>query len=238
MRRPVASLYLGFLFATTLSGCVQPAKVDLAIGSVVTPGNTQVPLPVGNWQKLAEQKTLGGRFDAGGTNNSHYVESWYGLVESGRLKSIVYVNTDVDAGLPTGYVPNSACLRNDLPRTTYLHEVNGTTTNNSDCLKVEYSRSFNPPNNGSSAGYRAFYQAATPLGGVSRRSIKVSFCESLGSHYLNYYAYFFPELDGIQGNQWDVGNEGPAEKAYVQDVVSWAKRFRPAVRNGSQNLLR
>ena len=65
----------------------------------------------------------------------------------------------------------------------------------------------------------------------------MSFCDSLSNRYLNYYAYFFPERDAVNGSRWQVGDLGPAEQAYVNDIVSWAKTFRPAVHNGTQNEL-
>jgi len=60
---------------------------------------------------------------------------------------------------------------------------------------------------------------------------------ALEYRHMYYEIHFFPERDGIRGSSWNPGEEGPDEKTYVHDIVSWVKRFRPAVRNGTQNLL-
>ena len=77
---------VGIILAVALLGCAQKAPMDVAIGSIVTPGNTQVPLPPGDWKKLAEYKAVGGRQTGGGTTNLHSVEAWYGLIENNRIK--------------------------------------------------------------------------------------------------------------------------------------------------------
>lgn len=131
--RPAATLAL----TLALAGCVQPAHMDAAVGSIVTPGNTQVPLPPGDWRQIAIQRNSSGTYVSGGMNNLHSVEVSYALVENGRFKSLVSVWTSADALAP--YNPNAACLQNRKPGWTYLHEVDGGTLNNSDILKIDWS---------------------------------------------------------------------------------------------------
>jgi len=230
-------LAVGIVLAAALSGCARTVPMDVAIGSVVTPGNTQVPLPPGNWQKLAEQREFSGPVSGGGgTNNLHHVEAWYGLTENNSIKSLIYVYTSSDAAAPSGYVPNSFCMQTSSSNDIYLHEIDGIGLNYSDCVKVHRIR-FTPPVESSTPIYKDFYPILDHNGGVPRNCIQAVFSDSLGFRYLNYHIYFFPERDGIKGNSWNADDEGPAEKAYVHDIVSWAKKFRPAVRNGTQNLL-
>ena len=103
------------MLAGILASCAQPAHVDAAIGSVMTPGNTQVPLPPGEWRQLAMEKDLGGTYGGGGTNNQHLVHASYALVENGRLKSMVNVDTSADALNAFGYIPHKFCTGSNLP---------------------------------------------------------------------------------------------------------------------------
>ena len=230
--RPVVA---AILFAAALNGCAPSPHVDAAIGSIMTPGNTQVPLPPGEWRQLAIERHAGGTYSNGGIHNNRSVDVSYALVEKGRITSLVNVFTSEDANLQ--YIANRECLRVPRPEWTYHHEVTGGLTNYSDCVKVEKITAFNPPNANSNAFYNSLYQTAAELGGLPRSAVEVSFCDSLRNRYLHYYAFFFPERDGGNGDKWRVGELGPAEQAYVNDVVSWAKKFRQAVHNGTQNEL-
>ncbi len=233
---PARPIVVGVMLALALLGCAQKAPMDVAIGSVLTPGNTQVPMPPGDWKKLAEYKSTGGRQGGGGTTNLHSVEVWYGLIENNHIKSIISIYSSADSTSPYGYDPNSFCVPKSNTDNIYLHDVDGISANYSDCIKVHKSN-FGPPSDSASPGYKEAYPAIIHMGGVPRNSVRVVFSNSLAYRYVNLHVYFFPERDGIEGNSWDAGAEGSAEKAYVRDIVSWAKKFRPAVRNGTQNLL-
>jgi len=114
-------LAAGIVLAAALTGCAQTAHMDVAVGSVVTPGNTQVPLPPGNWQKLAEQKITGGPNTGGGENNSHHIEAYYELSEKDHLKALIYFNTSADATTSGGYNSGTGCWLDNSPKSTYLH---------------------------------------------------------------------------------------------------------------------
>jgi len=137
-------LAAGIVLAAALSGCARTAHMDTTVGSVVTPGNTQVPLPPGNWKKLAEQGEVGGPETGGGTNNLHHVEAWYGLTEGNNIKSLIYVFTSSDAVAGGGYLPNRFCIQTSSLNDACLHEEDGTIPNYSDCVKVHRS-SFTSP---------------------------------------------------------------------------------------------
>ena len=235
MLKPMQQLIVALSLSSAVAGCAQPAHMDTAIGSVMTPGNTQVPLPPGDWRQIAIERHSGGKYTHGGINNSQSVDVSYALVENGSVKSLANIFTS--AGAPQVYDPNQDCRRSSRPEWTYLHEVDGDMTNNSDCIKVEKVTAFNPPNEGSTPFYGNLYRAAAELGGLPRSAVRVLFADSLNFRYLNCNIFFFPERDGVQGDHWRVGEEGAVEKAYVDEIVSWAKKFRPAVRNGVQNQL-
>jgi hypothetical protein len=212
-----------------VSACVQRRDLSVAVGTIMTPGNTQIPLPRGDWRTLAEEKFPG---------QNHYVEAYYALAEGGTLKSLVFVSTSADAPVFPGYSPNQGCILNSSQGITYLHQVDGMGRNYSECLRVVYlPNTFAPPGERSSPLYKRFYDAASALGGVPRRVILVNSAAALGQHYMNYTMYFFPERDGVQSTRWERSDLGPVEKTYVDEIVSWAKKFHPAVAKGTQNQL-
>jgi hypothetical protein len=47
----------------------------------------------------------------------------------------------------------------------------------------------------------------------------------------------FPERDGVAGESWRPGAEGPRERAYVSEVLAWAQGFRPHVVEGVKGRL-
>lgn len=190
-------LAAGIVLAAALSGCARTAHMDTTVGSVVTPGNTQVPLPPGNWKKLAEQGEVGGPETGGGTNNLHHVEAWYGLTENNSIKSLIYVYTSSDAAAPSVYVPNSFCMQTSSSNDIYLHEIDGIGLNYSDCVKVHRIR-FTPPVESSTPIYKDFYPILDHNGGVPRNCIQAVFADSLGFRYLNYHIYFFPSAMGLK----------------------------------------
>ena len=220
--------------STARAGCAQPARVDAAIGSIMTLGNTQVPLPPGDWRQIATQRNSGGKYAHGGINNNNSVNVSYALVENGKLKSLILIHTS--AGVPASYISVQLCVQDSARNRTYLRDVDGGRTNDTDCVKV-VKWNLDSPDERSTPLYEATYPAAAELGGVPRSALMVIFGDSLSYRFLSYQIFFFPERDGVQGDHWRVGEEGPVEKAYVDDIVGWAKKFRPAVRNGTQNLL-
>lgn len=233
----VRPILMGFLGLLAVSACAEHRDLSVAVGTIVTPGNTQIPLPRGEWRTLAEEKA------------PRYVEAYYALVEGGTLKSLVFVRTSAGVPAVSGYLPNRACVRNLLQdvtdlhgvgstskEVTYLHEPGSTGAGNSECLRVVYrSSTFPPPGEQSRPVYKRFYDAARALGGVPREVVLVQYTASLRFRFMNYNIYFFPERDGVRASRWSASDLGPVERTYVSEILSWAKRFQPAIPKGTLN---
>ncbi len=202
----------------------------------MTPGNTQVPLPPGDWRLLASEDSVAGTTLGGGTNNQHSVRVYYVKIENGRIAQVVYVSSSAGPPSAYGYGTGGDCLRSPPSDFVYFADPRGGSINAIDCVKVTGNRYFNPPGRASSDLYRQMYENAKAYGGLPRFSVQVEIAEAQSLRYQDYYLYSFPNqaAAAVRPADWRVDDMAPANRQFVDGVIGWAKQFREAVRLGTE----
>ena len=230
---------LAVMLILVMTGCSADRRGSPSIGQVMTPGNTEVPLPPGDWKVLASEEVAAGTNLGGGTNNQHSVKVYYGKIENGRIVQVVYVSSS--AGVPSayGYGTGRNCLAAVPSDFVYFADPRNGSINAIDCVKVTGNRVFNPPGRTSSDIYRQAYENAKAYGGLPRFSVQVEIAEAQSLRYQDYYIYFFPNQSAAatRSADWRIDTMPPANRQFVDGVIGWAKDFRDAVRLGTQYLL-
>ena len=225
-----------WIVAVVLSGCAGSVPLETPISRIETLGNTQVPFPNGDWRLLASRTVSGGGTLGGGTSNQHSVEAFYAKIEGSELMGLVYVSTSADAPSSGGYATGNGCIKPANLDYVYYNEVSGMTVNSTDCTVVRGNRVMNRPGASSTELYRAAYEKAKEFGGVPRQAVEASFAEAHNFRFLNYTAWFFPERARVPVNNvsWRSDDLAPPTRKFVDGIVDWAKRFRVAVKRGTE----
>ena len=217
-----------------LSGCAERPE-NVAIGEIMTPGNTQVPLPPGEWKLLATENIRAGNLLGGGINNDTSVRTYYAKIENGRIVQTIYVNTSSGALSSHGYVTGADCVRTAPSDFIYFADTRSAAPNAIDCVKVTGDRVFNPPSRTSSDIYRQAYDSAKAYGGLPRYGVRVEIAQAHGQRFEDYYITFFPDQSAAQtrSSDWRVDDMTPAHRDFANGVIEWAKTFRDVVRLGT-----
>ena len=129
-----------------IAGCAN--RAEFALGPIEQPGNTQIPLPPGEWKQLASTETATTRVMGGGIDNGHQVSAYYARIEDGHIAQLVFVRTSAGAPSAYGYGTGLNCLAATPSDYVYFVDDRGGTPNAIDCLKVTGNRAVRPPAEG------------------------------------------------------------------------------------------
>jgi hypothetical protein len=220
-----------------LGGCVthggKLASPDTPIGSVVTPGRTQVPLPPGEWKEIARYDPIMGvstdPYTLGSIRTSQ-VQVAYAEIVEGRIRNLLRVSTNTDAS--STWLINERCLgAHRPPESLYFKSVESQSVSDTDCLKV-FKVTFGQPSD-SSSFYGQYYKAAKQYGGIPRDGVEAWFHVIGSMNFMNYELVTFPERNHVTGNAWDSDAEGVQEKKFTDGLIKWATGFRQHVVDGT-----
>jgi hypothetical protein len=233
---------VGLVFCcAVLAGCNQtsgtyrlPDQAPIAgVGRIERLSRTQVPFPPGEWILLARQDSYT-RFGGSINPNQKAEDRTYGRVEGGRLVALFgfWTNTTTPN---SGYVPEGGCTQGQVgTQKVYTSDLHGN-VNSFDCVIV-WPMTYSKPNNKSSDYYTEFYDAAQKYN-LPTRGIAARVEAGYSLNDLTVTLTRFPERDGIADGNWTLGQEGPRERAYIQELLAWAQGFRPAVVRGTKGQL-
>lgn len=219
-----------------LAGCAADRRSEFSVGPIMTPGNSQFPLPSGDWKLLASDDSVSGRTLGGGIDNQHSVRVYYVKIENGRIAQLAYVSSSAGPPSAYGYGTGGGCLRSPPSDFVYFADPRGGSINAIDCVKVTGNRYFNPPGRASSDLYRKAYENAKAYGGLPRFFVQVEIAEAHSLRYQDAYFSFFPSQSAaaMRAADWRVDELTPANRQFVNGVIGWAKQFREAVRLGTE----
>ena len=220
----------------SVAGCATDRRSEFAIGEIMTPGNTQVPLPPGEWKVLASEYIRSGTVMGGGINNDNSVRTYYAKIESGRIAQVAFVRSS--AGTPNyyGYVTGADCVRTAPSDFIYFADVRSASPNAIDCVKVTGNRFYNAPGRTSNDLYRQAYESAKAYGGLPRYAVQVEIAQAHSQRFQDYFLSFFPDQSATmtRSADWRVDDMKPPNRQFIDGVVGWAKGFRDAVRLGTE----
>lgn len=218
-----------------LAGCTG-GRADFALGPIEEPGNTQVPLPPGDWKELASNETSSGNVLGGGINNDHSRTAYYARIEGGHIVQLVYVRTSAGAPSPYGYGTGLSCLNIAPNDYVYYADPRSGSPNAIDCVKVTGNRAFRAPTAQSTEVYRQAWKSAEAYGGLPRYSVQVEIAQAHSNRFQDYYAYYFPDQSPTETRaaDWTTTGLTPAHRTFTDGIVAWAKDFREAVRLGTE----
>lgn len=203
------------------------------VGRIDRLPRTQVPFPPGEWIELAGEDNI----QVSNAANSNAVpmkaqRRAYGRIEGGRLVTLYeyWTNTVGDRGFT---VPAS-CIQGVVgSQKVFMSDLHGGATNAFDCVVV-WAGKFAVPSRNATEYYSSLYQASQKYGGLAPNAVSAQINAGYSGNSITVTLSSFPERDGITGGSWEPGQEGPRERAYINDLVVWAQGFRPAVIRGTK----
>lgn len=240
MNRFIAIVFCGLTAACSMTHGNYPVPSDqppAEVGRIERTPRMQIPFPPGEWVELLRNNNLKfNKMTPGYASDVKGNRVTYGLLENGNLKAIYEItyNTNTDG---YGFGVSTHCVQeNVFGKKIYASNMSGGSANSFDCY-VAWPAKYDPPRRSASDYYVDFYEAARKFGGLPTQGVVLEIVAGYAQNSVDVVMVRFPERDGIVGGNWESGQEGPRERAYISDLLNWAQRFRGHVVRGTKGQL-
>jgi hypothetical protein len=195
-------------------------------------GGRRIPLPPGEWQKVAEEAALRSQGRPGGPPAADVnLVAFLLRTAQGRVTGMILVGTsrEPSAGF-NGFGTHPDCARGDV----LARQVEANTPVRQDCWVLDHAvmRLGRTP----TEFQRRMFDAARAAGGMPPTMLRVMSRQSNQLHYLTVMYYFVPDpqrfppsTEPWATNPWHRDRLDENRAAYVRTIMAWAPSAHAAV---------
>lgn len=182
------------------------------VGRVISGDTAAIPLPPGDWEQAYH-------FTSG-----PYERFGYLLVDHDKAPIFVHVGRNT-AKKEGGFPVDPACYPGPKIAPAAVDLSRGE-RNNWDCMIVWPALGHTEAEANKDPGLAVELESLAHYGPRPKYVVGARLIAGYKGNIVSLDFEFFPSQDGVNGESWTSDNQTPAEKAYIDSIVSWASRFR------------